>query len=154
MDSESGKNERRILRVIQACVALSVGLMFAFLASVREVNPAIRFEFSTGSLAGFGVGAGLSWIAWQLIFLTRHPTRLRVFGLIVFSALLVLATLCAFGYAVKDVSPERLKDLALGAGLAACFLGVLGLLFWRVTRSLERDTERGAEARDSKQTPE
>lgn len=143
-----------MLRVIQACVALSVGLMFAFLASVREVNPAIRFEFSTGTLAGFGVGAALSWFAWQLIFLTRYQTRLRVWGLIAFSALLVLATLGAFAYAVKDVSPDRLKDIAVGTGLAACFLGVLGLLFWRVTRSLKRDTERGAEPRNSKQTPE
>ncbi|MBU6400364.1 MAG: hypothetical protein KGS61_08600 [Verrucomicrobia bacterium] len=152
-DKPNDIDQRRLLRVIQAATALSLGLMFAFLLSIKEVNPALRFQFSPGTILGFVLGAGLSWTAWQWIFLGPRRRRRRLLGLVLIAALLAAATLAAFAYALKDVPADRLRDLATGAGWAAVFLGALGLIFWRVARFLERDsagaqTTAGAQCRE------
>lgn len=115
-----------------------MGAMAAFLFCLKEVNPAVRFEFSPGALVAFVLAAGLSWSFWNAVAGAAARNKLQARRFLALAALLGLGTLGAFGYALKDVSTDRANDVLQGVVLAFLFLGVLGMIFWRVVRFFER----------------
>ena len=145
-DPKAGKNERQLMRVVQASVALSVGAMSAFFFSVKQVNPVIRFEFTFATVLSFLVAAVLSWFVWQAIVSTGRADKSRFRWLAGFSTVLCLGTAAAFAYGLRNVSSERYKDFIEGAALAVAVLVTLGLILWRLMRSFERASEPDTEA--------
>jgi len=131
-------HEDSFFRVAKASSALGMGVMAAFLFCLKEVNPAVRFEFSVGALVAFALAAGLSWSFWNAVAgaAARNKSQARRFFAL--AALLGLGTLGAFAYALKDVPSDRASDVMDGVLIAFLFLGMLGLVFWRVVRFFEK----------------
>ena len=61
--------------------------------------------------------------------------------LIAFAVVAILGTLAAFAYAVKDVSSSNLRDVIQGTLMALLTLTFVGVMFWRVVRFFEEESE-------------
>ncbi len=150
-DPKVDREERQLMRVVQASVALSLGAMSAFFFSVKQVNPSIRFEFTVSTVIGFVAVASFSWMAWQVIAWTGRGRKSQVVWLAVFTTLLCVGTVAAFAYGLRNVSSERQKDFAAGAALAVAVLTGLGFVLWRLMRFFERASEREEKEQDAQE---
>ena len=56
------KDERDFVWVVKAASALGLGLMAAFLYSLKQVHPSIRLELTFGSAVTLIITAVFSWI--------------------------------------------------------------------------------------------
>ncbi|MBI3418034.1 MAG: hypothetical protein HY043_22320 [Verrucomicrobia bacterium] len=144
------QTDRQFARVMQLSVAVSLGFMAAFLWSLKQINPQVHIELSPGTLVVFLVAAVVSWFAWPKIANDGRRSR-RNF--LLFAGAVVLLTASAFIYGVKDVSRERLRDVAIGTTLAVLALSVLGFAIWRVGRFLEEDARTTADKRPNPDEP-
>ncbi|HKS35566.1 MAG TPA: hypothetical protein VJW76_00150, partial [Verrucomicrobiae bacterium] len=59
-------SDDRLLRLIQFSSAFSLGLMAAFLYSVKQVTPELRCELSVGTGIAFVAGAAFSWAFFRI----------------------------------------------------------------------------------------
>jgi hypothetical protein len=57
-----------------------------------------------------------------------------------FSVALILETVLGFANGLRGVSSEKLREVIEGTMWALLFLSVLGFLFWKLTRFVQRDT--------------
>src|SRR2546427_1033486 len=49
------KDEQDFVRVVKVAAALGLGLLAAFLYSIKQVHPSLRLEFTFGTVAAFGI---------------------------------------------------------------------------------------------------
>jgi len=138
------RNERDFLRVVKYGSALGLAGTAAFVASIRQLNPVARFELDWIVAVAFVVtGAGVI-TGWKLLFGEGDTARApqgRRFAVAAF--LLGSATVASFAWSLKDLSPEKRNQVAIGAltGLAA--VSVVGVIVWRLVCFLEADYQRG-----------
>jgi hypothetical protein len=135
------KSELDFLRLVQWSGAGCLGLTAAFIESLKSVNPTVRFELSFFTVLAFALVTGAAWYVAERVFFRallagrRPPVKLAV-G---FTALLTLGTLAGFVLALRGVSAERQRDMAVGTLWAVLALSVVGFAFWKVVQFLERD---------------
>jgi uncharacterized membrane protein HdeD (DUF308 family) len=113
--------------------ALSMALAAGVLASVKEINPTVRFQFSAASAIAF-FGAGILTVAFFRALLHRSSNR----WLYVLITTGIIAALFAMASALKNVS----RDFIIGLVFAIAALSVGGLFLWRVGRFLSADEKR------------
>ena len=144
-------NDRALMRVIRISATLSLGLMAAFLFSIKQVTPDLKCQLSPGTGIAFVVGAVFSWVFWRVVFKTEpvdpdHPVvqarRRRGAVFVVLCVLLCLATATAFALALKGVGNEKLIEVIQGAAIALFALSGIGFLLWQSARFLDRDSKR------------
>ena|SRR5690348_8263064 len=152
MANDSTAFDRKLVWVVQLSSALSLGTLAALIYSVQSVTPRIEFRLSGATLGAFALAAAASVVFWHLVFkLSNAPDegsapgiegrtdKRRRLGLTLLSFGFAIALLTAFAYPLKDFSREKISEIGKGSFLALAFLTVLGVLFWRVVRYLERD---------------
>ncbi|PYK98981.1 MAG: hypothetical protein DME19_10400 [Verrucomicrobia bacterium] len=144
------RDDRDLLRVIRFSSAVSLGLMAAFLFSVKQVTPDLKCEFSVGSGVAFLAGMAFSWLFWRVVFKEAKTgkTAGRRKGRAWFAALSVLLSLAsggAFAFALKGVGNEKLMEILQGTVIALFALSGVGFLFWQAIRFLENDSKRATE---------
>src|SRR5207244_2614448 len=109
------------VRVVKVAAALGLGLLAAFLYSIKQVHPSLRLEFTFGTVAAFGITAVLSWIFCGVLFSGEFSgdsagaaaagRRRRVRRWIIcFLGFCALITGAAFLYALKDVTSESRRE--------------------------------------------
>ncbi len=152
-NKRQANNDLDLTRVIQWSSALGLGLMAAFLYSIKQVTPELRYKISVGTGVSFAVAAALSWAFWRLVFgkpdaSEKGLSQSRKRWLIILSVFLTLATLAPFVYTLKGIGNEKMVEIAEGTALAVLALGVVGFLLWKTARFLENDSKRQDE--DSK----
>jgi hypothetical protein len=142
------KEERDFFRVVKISTALGMGSMAAFLYSLKQVHPEIRFRFSAGTVLIFLVVAIFSWIFCGVLAKSesadRQPRKRKRFvirWLVSFVGVTTLATLASFGYALKNVGWARRRDVIEGTLLAFAVLALGGLLIWKAFRFFEQQSE-------------
>ncbi len=145
MPNPSG-NERDLVQVIKVGTALSMGLMAAFLFSLKQVHPSIELRFGIGTVAAFVIAWAISWRFCTV--LTRSDdgsaTDRRKFvvrWMVGFMSVAGLGTLAAFGYALKDVSATSRWDVIEGTGLAVLVLSIGGTLIYKAFQFFEEQSE-------------
>jgi len=142
------KDERDFVRVVKIATALGMGVMAAFLYSLKQVHPSIRLEFTFGSAVALVVTAVFSWIFCAVLFRgefdegdSAHAATIRkrrvARWIIFFVTVSGLATAGAFLYSLKDVSAESRRDVIEGTGLAALVLTLGGYLIHKAVRFFE-----------------
>ena len=62
------KDERDFVKVVKFGTALALGLMAAFLYSLKQVHPHIVIEFGFGTVLSFLITAGFSWVFCDVLF--------------------------------------------------------------------------------------
>jgi len=150
-DERTTSTEANLVRIIRIVAGLSLGVMAAFLVSIRDVTPELRLAFTPWSLVAFAGALGFSWLFWRLVFqpdaqpsdllLPGHQRR-RAVRFALLSAILCLATLAAFGLSLKGIGNERIREVIQGAAIAVLTLSFLGWMLWRIGRFLEQDSRR------------
>jgi drug/metabolite transporter (DMT)-like permease len=159
MDPHKPTNdEKDFIRVVKFATALSLGVMAAFLYSLKGVHPAIRLEFTLGTLLAFLITAVFSWLFCGVLFKgefnegdsaaaaalkKRRVTRWILFFIVVFG----LATVGAFLYSLKDVSAENRRDVIEGAGIATVVLTIGGFFIHKAVRFFEEQDKMSLEDR-------
>jgi H+/Cl- antiporter ClcA len=151
-------DDRNLIRVVKFSSGFGLGTMAAFLYSVKQVNPVLRYEISGGTGVSFALAVALSWAFWRLVFgrqndLNARVSTIRRRWLWLLSLVLVLCTVAPFVYALKGVGNDKAKDIAEGTAIALVALGGVGFLFWRVTRYLKADSERNSGPGDTPNRP-
>ena len=142
------KDERDFVQVVKFGTALGLGLMAAFLYSLKQVHPHIVIEFGFGTVLSFLVTAGFSWVFCDVLFKgefdqgdteqaaivrKRRVTRWVVFFIVVSS----LATGGAFLYSLKNVSADTRREVLLGGGFAVVVLSMGGYFIHKAFRFFE-----------------
>jgi len=150
------KNEQDFIRVVKFATAFALGVMAAFLYSLKQVHPTIELEFTAGTVLAFLIIAAFSWLfcgvlfkgefnegdtARAVAFKKRRVARWIVF-FIVFSG---LATAGAFLYSLKDVSAENRREVIQGASIAAVVLVIGGFLIHKAVRFFEEQDKASLE---------
>ena len=140
-------NDRDLTRVIKYSSALGLGLMAAFLYSIKQVTPELQYRISIGTGVAFVAAAALSWAFWRLVFGKPNSSenglsKPRKRWFIILSVFLTVATLAPFVYTLKGVANEKMVEIAEGTALALLALGVVGFLLWKAARFLEEDSKR------------
>jgi drug/metabolite transporter (DMT)-like permease len=152
------KDEKDFVRVVKFATALSLGVMAAFLYSLKGVHPAIRLEFGLGTVLAFLITAAFSWLFCGVLFKgefnegdsagtaalkKRRVTRWIIFFIVVSG----LATAGAFLYSLKDVSAESRRDVIEGAGIATVVLTIGGFFIHKAVRFFEEQDKVSLEDR-------
>jgi len=152
------KDEKDFVRVVKSATALSLGVMAAFLYSLKRVHPSIELEFDAGTVLAFLITATLSWLFCGVLFKgefnegdsagaaalkQQRVTRWIIFFIVVSG----LATAGAFLYSLKDVSSESRRDVIEGAGFAAVVLTIGGFFIHKAVRFFEEQDKISLEDR-------
>ena len=146
-NKHQANNDRDLTRVIKCSSAVALGLMAAFLYSIKQVTPELRYEISLGTGISFVAAAALSWAFWRLVFGKPNSSendlpKRRKRWFIILSIFLTVATLAPFVYALKGVGNQKVVEIAEGTALAVLALGGVGFLLWKAARFLENDSKR------------
>jgi hypothetical protein len=156
------KDERDFIRVVQFATALGLGLMAAFLYSLKQVHPSIRFEFNLGTVLAFLFTAVLSWAFCGVLFKgefsegdaaggaalkQRRVTRWMLWFAIVSG----LATVGAFVYSLKDVAADSRREVLQGTGIAVVVLSIGGFLIHKTVRFFEEQDKVNLAARQDEE---
>ena len=154
------KDEQDFVRVVKIATALGLGVMAAFLYSLKQVHPTIRLELGLGTVLAFLITAAFSWIFCGVLFQGEFDEgdyanaaalkkRRIVRWIIFFIVISGLATAGAFLYSLKDLSAESRREVIEGTGIATLVLAVGGLLIHKAVRFFEeQDKVNLAERRD------
>lgn len=148
-------NEASLVRIIRVLAGISLGVMAAFLASIRQITPELTLHFSFMTVVAFVVAQVFSAVFWRIVFVSEASAtadaaqpgaaRRRAIKFAVLSAILCFATLAAFGISLKGIGNERIRDVIQGAAIAVLALSFLGFVLWRLGRFLERDSDRSSD---------
>lgn len=142
------KDERDFVWVVKAASALGLGLMAAFLYSLKQVHPNIRLEITVGTGLAFLGTAFLTWIFCGILFKgefqdddSEHAAGLRkklvVRWIVVFLSVSAVATVGAFVYSLKDIAAESRRDVIQGTVIAVIVLTGGGILIHRAVKFFE-----------------
>lgn len=145
------KDQRDFVRVVQVGTALALGVMAAFLYSLKQVHPSIHLEFTIGTVVTFLATAAFSWVFCSVLFKgefvegeaaqfaaikRRRVVRWTFFFIVVSS----LSTGGAFLYSLKDVSSENRREVIEGAGFAVVVLTIGGFFIHKAVRFFEEQS--------------
>lgn len=151
-DQRPKNNDRGLVRVIKFSSAAGLGIMAAFLYSIKQVTPRLRCEISFGTGVSFLLGAILSWYFWRLVFgrpgsAAVNPPKFRKRAFIALSVLFTAATLTPFALSLKGVANDKALEVVQGTAIAMLALGGVGFLLWQAARFLEADSRENEDVR-------
>ena len=133
-DSKQGRDfEKLVVWVSTASIAVMAG----FLASIKQVNPAVQFRFSALSVVAFILGGVATTVFLRIVLRSDNRSR----AVFVFGA----AIACVLGYflmGLRNAARENRGDMTIGTIIAVAVLSFVAWLLWRVSRFLERDEVR------------
>lgn len=130
-DSKDGRNfEKLVIWVSTASIAVMAG----FLASLKQVNPAILLKFSTISVVAFIAGGILTPLFLRVVL--RANKRWRALLVV---AVAIISVLGYFLLGIKNTSQENRTDVTIGTAIAVAALSCVALVLWQIGRFLEAD---------------
>lgn len=141
-DEQLRADERRLRKVIEWSLTISLGAMAGFFAAVRKVNPSIQIRFDWFTLVALLGGSWMGHVFWRVIprqVPGAKDGRRRWLPLLLWLAVQLGAMLFTFGYGMKDLSGEKHREMLVGAGLAIFALTGVAVLIWRVGKFFEDD---------------
>ncbi len=125
--------------------ALASGAMAASLEALHAGATGFYFTLSWRTGIVFVCGAALVLWVWKIVLNEADTPRHR-FARRAVKGLLIVSAAAAFLYPLRFVPKSKLPEIAIGLGLAACALSIVGYLLLRARRFLEAD-ERENEVR-------
>jgi hypothetical protein len=120
--------------------ALGCGAMAASLEALHAGATGFYFTLSWRTGLIFVCGAAIVLWVWKIVLNEADTPRHRLARRVVKGLLLVSAG-AAFLYPLRFVPKSKLPEIAIGLGLAACALSIVGYLLLRTRRFLEADEQ-------------
>jgi hypothetical protein len=131
------KDARDFEKLVIWVSTFSIAVMAGFLASIKQVNPAVQFRFTIFSIIAFIAGGALTALFLRFVLKGNKGRR----GLLV----VAVAIACVLGYfliGIRDVSAENRRDVTIGTLIAIAALSFVASLIWRVGKFFESDQQR------------
>jgi hypothetical protein len=130
--------DRELLRVMVLGTSLASGAMASSLEALHAGPTGFYFTLSWRTGVVFVCGAALVLWVWKVVLNETDTPRQRLARRVA-KGLLVLSAAAAFLYPLRFVPKSKLPEIAIGLGMAACALSIVGYLLLRVRRFLEAD---------------
>jgi hypothetical protein len=134
IENTTGQGMQGLLRVAAFTSALCLGCAVASLQALSENADGIFFRFSTGTVVAFVAGVAGALLYWKLALANfrTHHWKVLFFGMGV-------AGLGMFLYPLRFVPRNKMHEIAIGLGTAACAISLGGFLLYRLMRFLNAD---------------
>src|SRR5947199_3442032 len=100
------KDERAFEKLVMWTSSFSIGVLAAFLASLKQVNPTIVFKFSFETVLAFAGGAVLTAIFLRVVL---HGSKKRRATLVVAAA--IVSVLLYFLFGIENTSRANRSDV-------------------------------------------
>jgi hypothetical protein len=137
MKMEKG-SESGLTRVVILGTALGCGGMVASLQALQAGPEGFYFRASWGSGVGFACGTlAVLWL-WKVTLGSAASPRQRLLRAAA-KWVLLLSAFAAFLYPLRFVPKDKLPEVGMGLGLAACVVAIGGSILWRIRRFLEEE---------------
>jgi hypothetical protein len=130
--------ERALLRVMILGTTLGCAAMAASLEALHAAASGFYFVLSWRTPLIFICVAALTLWVWKIVLNEDDTPRQRLLRRIV-KGLLLASAGAAFLYPLRFVPKSKLPEIAIGLGLAACALSIVGFLLLRARKFLEAD---------------
>lgn len=131
---DTSREGRLFEKLVLWVSAFSIAVTAGFLASLKQVNPAVIIHFNAVSVIAFLLGGAITF--WFLRVVLGGNKRHRALWVI------VAAIVCVLGYflfGIKNAAQENRSDVTVGTIIAVAVLSFVGWLLWKVSRFLESD---------------
>jgi Na+/proline symporter len=131
------KEERAFEKLVMWTSSFSIGVLAAFLASLKQVNPSIVMRFSAETVVAFVGGAVLTALFLRVVL---HGSKKRRAKLVVAAA--VVSVVLYFLFGIENTSRANRSDVMFGTAIAVTVLSFLAWVIWRLGRYFESDQQR------------
>lgn len=134
-------NQAALHGLVRWLASGSMGGMAAFIESLKQVNPQIRFEFGLWTMVSFFAGGILTWWSWGWWERGRRVaggSARRGWCLVAIWALVLVG---GFGLPVVRLASGPRREMMIGVAFAFLVLGIVGAMLWRVVRFFDGDGE-------------
>jgi len=135
--AKESRDERAFEKLVMWTSSFSIGVLAAFLASLKQVNPTIVFKFTFGTVAAFVIGAALTGLFLRVVL---HGSKKRR-AVMVFAAAIASVVLY-FAFGIENTTRANRSDVLVGTVIAVTVLSFLAWVIWRLGRYLESDEQR------------
>ncbi|MBG86506.1 MAG: hypothetical protein CMO80_06355 [Verrucomicrobiales bacterium] len=150
MSGKHNKSEEHFAFLVRFGSTVCLGLMFGFIASIKQVNPRVDFGFDwivvVSTLVG---GVAVWWLTGKILHSAEaadegnaEPKRGPAYWMIFFSLLAGGITIAAFGFAMRGTQESKVNDVIWGTIMAAWVSSFGGYLIWQLIRFIEEDSAR------------
>ena len=127
-----------LLRIAGVGISLGLGFMAGSMQAFTRDAQGYNFRISVFTVLAFVVGVLIGWGYWRLVMRMIAPATPKPTGrFVLFSVLLLVATMASYVYRLRFVPREHVREVAEGLALAFLVLGIVALAMWRVVRFLE-----------------
>jgi hypothetical protein len=131
---EDSKDGRDFQKLVVWASSFSMAVLAGFLASLKQVNPAILVKFDAVSAVAFVLGGVFTAIFLRIVMKADKRRR----AVLVVGAAIV-SVLGYFTLAIKDTAHENRSDVTIGTAIAVAVLSCVAFVLWRLTRFFEAD---------------
>ena len=135
------KEERAFEKLVMWASSFSIGLLAAFLASLKQVNPTIIFKFTFETVLAFAGGAVLSALFLRIVL---HGNKKRRAPLVFAAA--IVSVLLYFAFGIENTARVHRSDVMVGTAFAVAVLSFVAWVIWRLGRYLESDDQRNRDS--------
>jgi len=139
--ANESREERAFEKLVMWASSFSIGLLAAFLDSLKQVNPTIVFKFTFETVAAFAVGAVLTAIFLRVVL---HGSKKRRAALVIAAAAVSVVLYFAFG--IENSARANRSDVLVGTIIAVAVLSFLGFVIWRLGKYFESDDQRNRDS--------
>src|SRR6185437_5519628 len=131
------KDERSFEKLMMWASSFSIGLLAAFLASLKQVNPTIVFKFTFETVLAFAGGAVLTALFLRIVL---HGNKKRRAPLVFAAA--IVSVILYFLFGIENASRANRSDMMIGTVCAVAVLSFVAWVIWRLGKYFESDGQR------------
>jgi len=124
---------RDFFKIVVGSTSLGLGCMAATIETLRRDVGGFKFQVSAGTFAAFAVGWAAGLLYWKFAARSRLAARVG-------AALLLMAGVGAFLSPLRFVPADKMAEISIGLGTAACAISIGAFLLWRLKRFFDADT--------------
>jgi multisubunit Na+/H+ antiporter MnhB subunit len=139
--ANESKEERAFEKLLMWASSFSIGLLAAFLTSLKQVNPTIVFKFTFETVAAFVGGAVLTALFLRVVL---HGSKKRRAALVLIAA--VVSVVLYFCFGIENTSRANRSDVTIGTVLAVTVLSFVAWVIWRLGKYFESDDQRNRDS--------
>jgi hypothetical protein len=131
---DTSKAGRLFEKLVVWVSAFSIALTAGFLASLKQVNPAVQIQFSIASVITFLIAGTITVLFLRAVL--GGNKRKRALWVV---AAAIASVIGYFSIGIKNAARENRSDVIIGTVIAVSVLSFVAWLLWRVVQFLESD---------------
>jgi Na+/proline symporter len=135
------KEERAFEKLLMWVSSLSIGVLAASMASLKQVNPTIVFKFTFETVAAFVGGAVLTAFFLRVVL---HGSKKRRAALVLAAAIASVVLYFLFG--IENTTRANRSDVMIGTVIAVTVLSFVAWVIWRLGKFFESDDQRNRDS--------